>query len=139
MNGIRFSVPGDPVPKARPRATTIGGVARMYTPDRTREYEQRVGMAARDVMCKAPPMSGALAVMLTVRVSVPESWTKARRADALVGLIHPASRPDADNYAKAVLDGLNGVAWRDDSQIVRMYVEKRYSAVPGVDVVIEPV
>jgi Holliday junction resolvase RusA-like endonuclease len=38
----------------------------------------------------------------------------------------PPSKPDADNYAKLVLDALNGVLWRDDSQVVRLFVEKAY-------------
>ena len=33
-------------------------------------------------------------------------------------------KPDADNVAKAVLDALNGVAWADDSQVVRVTVWK---------------
>ena len=33
-------------------------------------------------------------------------------------------KPDADNVAKGVLDGLNGVAWHDDSQVTDLVVEK---------------
>lgn len=29
-------------------------------------------------------------------------------------------RGDLDNYIKTVLDALNGVAWRDDSQVVKI-------------------
>lgn len=31
---------------------------------------------------------------------------------------------DCDNFAKAILDALNGVAWRDDNQIVRLSISK---------------
>ena len=36
------------------------------------------------------------------------------------------SKPDADNYAKLILDALNGVLWRDDAQVVRLFAEKVY-------------
>jgi Holliday junction resolvase RusA-like endonuclease len=31
---------------------------------------------------------------------------------------------DIDNYAKSILDALNGVAYADDKQIVSLYLEK---------------
>jgi Holliday junction resolvase RusA-like endonuclease len=46
----------------------------------------------------------------------------------------PTSRPDADNVAKAVSDGANGILWVDDSQIVDMAVTKRYGTIPEVRV-----
>ena len=35
-------------------------------------------------------------------------------------------KPDADNVAKLVLDGLNGVAWADDAQVVALRVVKHH-------------
>ena len=136
MSEITFSVPGVPVAKARPRATTIGGSARLYTPSKTREYEQRVAQVARGAMCKAPPIDRAVAVSLDIRLSVPASWSKSRRADALAGRVFVTSRPDTDNYAKAVLDGCNGVVFLDDAQVVRLTAQKRYAEAAGVDVLV---
>lgn len=82
MTTITFSVPGAPVAKARARATTIGGAARLYTPGKTREYERQVAQAASGAMCKAPPLDRAVAVSLDIRLPVPASWSKARRAGA---------------------------------------------------------
>lgn len=36
------------------------------------------------------------------------------------------ARPDIDNLVKAVTDALNGILWKDDSQIVSLSAEKRY-------------
>lgn len=33
-------------------------------------------------------------------------------------------RGDCDNYSKALLDSLNGVAWIDDSQIIELHIYK---------------
>ncbi|MNH47634.1 Endodeoxyribonuclease RusA [compost metagenome] len=45
---------------------------------------------------------------------------------------------DADNCIKAVCDALNGVVWRDDVQVVKLFLTKKFSAVPGVTVRVVP-
>ena len=57
----------------------------------------------------------------------------------LNGRILPTKRPDADNVAKIVLDGLNKVAWEDDTQVVEMMVIKRYAEEPLVAVIVEEI
>ena len=134
---ITIHIPGVPVPKARPRASSIGGKPTLYTPATTRAYEQAVKMAAWAAMAKAPPLEGAVSARVVVTLPVPESWSRAKRADALAGRVRPASRPDLDNYVKAVLDGCNGAVWRDDSQIVSLSAEKRYGSEPSAMVEVE--
>ena len=48
----------------------------------------------------------------------------------LNGTILPTKRPDVDNLAKIILDGLNGVAYRDDAQVCCIHFEKKYSETP---------
>ena len=44
---IKFSVPGAPVGKGRPKISSRGGkFARMYTPEKTASYENLVALAA---------------------------------------------------------------------------------------------
>jgi Holliday junction resolvase RusA-like endonuclease len=50
------------------------------------------------------------------------------------GIIRPIKKPDLDNIAKIIADSLNGVAYRDDSQIVESSVAKFYSDFPRVEV-----
>lgn len=138
MSGITIRVPGDPVAKGRPRATAIGGHARMYTPASTRAYEQRVAVAAREAMAKAPPLEGALSVSIEITMPIPASWAKTKRADALAGLVMPTGRPDLDNLVKALTDACNGIVWRDDAQIVRLMAEKRYGEQPGASISVIP-
>ncbi len=54
----------------------------------------------------------------------------------LGGKILPAKKPDIDNVVKAVLDALNGVAYRDDTQVIELHVRKSYSEKPRVEVCI---
>ena len=48
----------------------------------------------------------------------------------------PTKKPDLDNVLKAVLDGLNGIAFVDDSQVVAITVRKKYTLTPSVAVAI---
>jgi Holliday junction resolvase RusA-like endonuclease len=55
----------------------------------------------------------------------------------LDGHIRPTKTPDTDNIAKSVLDALNKVAYKDDSCVVDLIVEKWYSENPRVEVYID--
>jgi Holliday junction resolvase RusA-like endonuclease len=73
-------------------------------------------------------------VSMALDCAVPQSWSGKKQRAALAGEIRPTSKPDIDNVVKAIFDGLNGVAWRDDVQVVSLTVRKHYSATPRVDV-----
>ena len=102
MQAVKITVPGRPVPKGRPRLGVRGKKAFIYTPPATREYEKLVGWVARCSGCK--PLNGSLAVKLHL-------FIRGRSGDV-------------DNYCKSILDGLNGVAYQDDGQVVELLVRK---------------
>ena len=101
MQAVRITVPGRPVPKGRPRLGVRGKKAFIYTPPATREYEKLVGWIAKCSGCK--PVDGPVAVDLDIYVRI---------------------RMDLDNVAKSVLDGLNGIAYQDDGQVIELLVKK---------------
>lgn len=138
MTSIVFIVPGQPQGKARPRVGKVGGHARMFTPQKTVAYEGLIAHAAQQAMQGRALITGAVSVVMDVRCQVPESWSKTKKAQALIGGVYPTTKPDIDNVEKAVFDGLNGVAWRDDVQVVKVSKSKRYAPVPGVYVEIIP-
>ena len=57
----------------------------------------------------------------------------------ILGKILPTKRPDCGNVLKAVLDGLNGVAYQDDAQICRIYFEKMYAEIPETRIIIKEI
>lgn len=138
MNEIRFDVPGMPQGKGRARVGKVAGHARLFTPGKTVAYEGLIALAAKQAMAGRPPIEGPVAVRLRAVFPVPASWSKKRRAEALGGLIRPTGKPDADNIAKALGDGCNGVVWVDDSAIVDVSASKVYGERPGLYVVVEP-
>jgi Holliday junction resolvase RusA-like endonuclease len=132
---IRFTVPGQPQGKGRPRIGRVGNHARMFTPAKTVAYEQSVSSAAHAALSGTPLISGPVSVTMLVECAVPMSWPKKKRNQAIAGQIAPTTKPDIDNVVKAVLDGCNGALWRDDVQVVDLRrVRKRYSLTPGVTV-----
>lgn len=133
---LRFTVPGPPVAKGRPRMTVRGGQARAYTPARTVAYEGLIALAGRDAMAGQQPFDQPLRVEIVATFAIPATWSKRRRAAAVEGWVPHVGRPDADNLLKAVGDGLNGVVWRDDALLASAEIAKRYGAVPGVTVTV---
>lgn len=131
---IAFTIPGQPQGKGRPRVGRVGAQARMFTPAKTVAYEGLIAHAAQSAMAGRPMLDGPVAVELELRCQVPASWSKKKQAQALAGELLPTTKPDIDNVVKAVFDGCNGVLWRDDVQVVNVYVFKRYSATPCVKV-----
>ena len=101
---ITFTIPGRPIPKGRPRLGVRGRRAYIYTPERTREYEQAVGLCAR-----AAVQGDALECPVAVKIDL---------------FLHGKRRIDVDNCAKSILDGMNGVVYLDDNQVVDLRVRK---------------
>ena len=75
-------------------------------------------------------LEGPISVRLDIRYPIPKSWLKKRQ----ITENYKTSRPDVDNISKIYLDILNKIAYDDDSQIVSLYAQKRYSSKPGVSV-----
>jgi Holliday junction resolvase RusA-like endonuclease len=134
---VVVTVDGAPIAKGRPRVTTRGRFARVYTPQKTRRYEDLIRCEAVAVMRDRKPVTDAVLLSVTAYVPIPASMSRKKRADAIDGILKPTTRPDSDNYAKAALDGCNGILFKDDSQVTDLIVRKRYSAQPRLVIVME--
>ncbi len=101
---MNFTVPGEPVPKGRPRVCN----GRTYTPKRTLQAEQAIRVYA--LQAKVRPLQGPVCI---------DMWfflTRHKNGHE--------RRVDLDNLVKTVMDALNVVAWIDDSQVVRIGASK---------------
>ena len=119
-----FTVAGVPKGKARPRFWN----GRAVTPATTREYEQEVAWSAKAGGVRV--LDGPIVLDVIATFPIAESWSKAKKEQALAGQLPHLSRPDADNVLKIVCDSLNGIAWKDDAQVVDARVRKKYGSIP---------
>lgn len=129
---ICFTISGPPQGKARPKVVRIKtGASVTYTPDKTVRYEEltriRYRAAARGFKFADDAQVG---IQITARYPIPKSKSKRVKAAMLAGQIRPAKKPDCDNIVKIVCDALNGIAYRDDAQIVLAQVAKEYGDEP---------
>lgn len=118
MDGVRFFVPGRPLPLARARhfwddKTGLG----VRNKPNVRAYQDKVGWHAKVAGCRR--IEGPVELRLEVYVS--------------------GRRGDLSNYVKMIEDGLNGVAWMDDRQVIELaarFIEKHHveEVGEGVDV-----
>lgn len=78
-------------------------------------------------------------VSLYVRVirSIPATFTKKDRQEALEGKRWPFKRPDVGNYVKLIEDAMNGEVYDDDSQICVSWGWKVYGAEPKTIVTVQ--
>ena len=136
MMQIHFQVEGDPKGKGRPRFTRAGKFTRVYTDKQTLDYESLIKSFAMEAMGSTDPLETAVSVFLYVRLAVPQSYSKKRTEACLSGLEQPCKKPDIDNIAKTYLDAMNGVIFKDDTQVIDLHVKKVYSAVAGVNVMV---
>ena len=121
----------DPVAQGRPRFSAAGGFAKAYDPKKSRDAKSYIRLAAVEAIKEKPPMEGPLVVKITTIRPIPKATSQKKIKQMLAGLVVPITKPDVSNYVKLVEDALNGVAWRDDSQIVDCSSGKRYGLVPG--------
>lgn len=128
-------VPITPVAQPRQRISTIGGRARSYLPKKhpVHGYKLALQHAVREAGIKVG--DGPLAFGLVFYLPMPASWSKKKRA-ALLHSPH-CQKPDLDNLAKAVLDGLLPVIG-DDSRVWQFDVlRKLWAEHGGIGITIE--
>ena len=117
-----ITIPGKPIGQPRQRHSVIGGHVRNYTPT---DHPVTAFKYALRLAWQWPQIEGPVRCSIVAIYARPLSKIKKRGPNPETW---HTSKPDADNIAKAILDSLNGVAWRDDSQVSELIVRKRVAA-----------
>jgi len=122
---VQFVVPGTPVGKGRPRASTIAGNVHIRTPTKTRNYEAKVAACARNA-ARRPLDAGPLRITVVAVFARPKRLQ--RKKDPADRIRHDRGPTDASNILKAIEDGAEGVLYKNDSRIAEARVEKWWAA-----------
>ena len=139
---IDFYVMGTPVAMPRPRVVrTPSGKTRTYNSSKSTTYKQMIKIHAKNAMNKAHKSmtERPLKMELTFFFKPPKSYTKKKLRAVETGELRYTKLPDADNLAKTVMDALNKLLYKDDSQIVELSVKKEYGIEDGLAVKVEEI
>lgn len=136
---IKFVVPGAPKGKERHRSSLNKSTGKMifYTPAQTAAYERLIRQcyhAAAQAETRFAPAERPLRVEIDAYFAIPKGGTKTVHSLMHENVLRPMKKPDWDNIGKIICDALNGIAYRDDSQIVEAVCRKYYGAFPRVEV-----
>ena len=130
-----FEVPGRVIGKGRPRLNSYTGI--VYTPTRTKDYESLVEQYFLLKYPRFKVLEGRIKVSIIAYFSIPKTTKKTDINEMLENNISPTKKPDIDNIVKSILDSMNKFAFKDDNQITKLEVEKKYSLEDKVYVKIE--
>jgi len=122
---IRIRVYGFPLAWMRPRAQRAGGFIRFFTHPKMEDWKRTVQAQVIPVK-PATLLQGALSVTMRFHLARPQSLPKK--------VVHHTKKPDVENCAKAILDYLTGLIYRDDAQVCELHLTKAYSDQPGVEI-----
>jgi Holliday junction resolvase RusA-like endonuclease len=125
-NKITLTIPGEPQGKQRPRWSKWG----MRTPQKTVNYETYIKELFANKYPEFMPLESELTMELGIWLSIPKSTSKKKQKMMEDKIIRPAKKPDIDNIIKSVLDALEGLAFKNDNQVVTLLAWKFYSHKP---------
>lgn len=149
MKEISFTIYGTPIGKGRPKFSKVGNFVRTYTDNKTMSYENKVISAFKEQQKNTDfemlkPNERVIASIVAYYQMPKSCYVYHKKTNSLdltkkgekmvSGKTRPLLKPDLDNIAKVCLDALNGVAYYDDSQVIRLVVEKYYSEEPKVEI-----
>ncbi len=132
MSARSFVVPGEPVALGRARVSVVAGHARMYTPAASVAHKEAWAWAAKAAGVSMIGPNEVIGVDVVASWLYPRGMSEKKIREELARLaaspaylgLPKVTKPDVDNIAKLGLDGLNGIAWKDDGQVAVMRAAK---------------
>ena len=134
----RFEILERAIGKERPRVNRRTGA--VYTPTKTSSFEKKVQWAFKAKYNIAEkPSEKEFKVKIIAYFKPAKDLSKKKKQELIDGEFGFLYRPDSDNIAKAILDSLNGLAYKDDSQVASLSICKLYGAENKIIVELEEI
>jgi len=126
-NYYEFEVLGEIKGKERPRYNPCNyNSKKPYTPPKTKYFEYEIKFQFTNKYPEYKPLEGRIRATIVSQFQVPKSTSKIKTKEMLEERISPTKKPDIDNITKIVLDALNKIAYKDDTQVTELMVQKVY-------------
>lgn len=130
---LKFSIPGTPQTKLRPRFSRHKGKVHTYNSQRDEDQTMRWKFKAR---MNGSPLEGPIAIDMKFYMSIPKSKSKKIKEKMRLGEIKHTIKPDCDNLVKKPTDCMNGIVYLDDKQIYKLTAEKLYGENPRTEITV---
>ena len=136
---ISFVVNGKPHGKGRPRFYRMGKMVKTYTDNDTLNYENRVLMCYKNKLREYNINDTDILFPKGTMVKLTANCYYAlgsgdygkkglnKSGREKIEKVYYDKKSDLDNILKSIQDGLNGVAYSDDSQVVCIMAYKKYT------------
>lgn len=131
---ISIFVSGIAAAQGRPRFRRAGNFVQAYDPAKSKSWKESVRWQAIESQQKEQweMLDGAIEASIVFLLLRPKTLPKKVKRHI--------KKPDVENLVKGIFDALEGIAYRNDSQIFRMTVEKHYEdKLPGVSIILRSV
>ena len=127
MKEIIRVFPINPVAASRPRVTRHATFySKQYTQFR-KDFKKLVGHPKM--------LLGTISVTAIFYIQMPKSWSKKKKA--YMNKQAHISKPDIDNLSKAVLDGISGNYFHDDSQVAILHTQKYWAEEGKISMIVK--
>lgn len=130
---MKLTIPGDPIPKARARVTRKGFAydpqfdckqrVRKFLEQSIREFYEK---DENRIEGRRLSIGESFEVNWHFHMPIPKSFSQIKKNACKWGFIEHTSKPDRSNLEKFYEDCANGILWKDDSQITKGQIIKKY-------------
>lgn len=116
---MKIIINKEPIACPRPRVSKFG----VYYPKKYQDYKDYLKYYLTSLnLNKFEDKS--LFLNIVFNIQIPNSFSKKKKLE--LNGTYVIKKPDIDNYLKSVMDAMNSIVYKDDSQIASISIIKKY-------------